>query len=61
MTATEEVQQIFLGIEEPVIHHEISQMPLAAPAGDGAGSIAGKFADVCCGEKIRLFGKFQFA
>ena len=61
MTAAEEIQQILLGVEEPVIHHEIAQMPFAAPTGDGTGGIAGEFADVCCGEKIRLPGKFQFA
>lgn len=61
MTATEEIQHMLLGVEEPVIYHEIAQVSLAAPTGDGTGGIAGKLADVCCCEKIRLFGKFQFA
>ena len=61
MTAAEEIQQILLGVEEPIIHHEIAQIPLATPTGDGTGGIAGEFADVCGCEKIRLSGKFQFA
>ena len=56
MTAAEKIQQILLGVEEPVIYHEIAQVSLAAPAGDGTGGIAGEFADVCGCEKIRLSG-----
>lgn len=47
MTAAEEIQQILLGVEEPVIHHEIAQVSLVAPAGDGTGGITGEFADIC--------------